>query len=181
MKYKIDKDIEVPKVRRVRSEMYKVVEKMKPGDSIFVITKEERGSFVSACSKLNYAYVTRKLVENNASNPEIDNVDLTGWRCWVKNGQNLEEQRKKNISTKKQELLGDNDFLSKSALGLSYANHDEVCEPRGSISAEVLTEAIQKSNEFKFSYNRTSEYPEDRNDFTKHDSKGDLRPLKFDD
>jgi len=179
MTYKIDKNIEVSRVKAEQSEMGKVILKMKPGDSIFVRTKEERTKFVNICAKLNYAYTTRKLVENNASKPEIDEVLLTGYRCWVKSNQNLGEQRKKQISTKKEELLGDDDFLTKGALGISYSTHDEVCEPRGSISAEVLTEAIQKSNELRFSYNRMSEYPESRNDFTKHDEAGDMRPLNF--
>lgn len=180
MKYKIEKNVEIQSKIEM-TEMGQVIKQMKPGDSIFVLTHSERNKFANICAKLNYAYITRKLTENNASKPELDDIPLTGYRCWIKNGQNLEEQRKKNISTKKQELLGDDDFLTKGALGVSYSTHDEVCEPRGSISAEVLTEAIQKSNEFKFSYNRTSEFPENRNDFTKHDDKGDLRPLNFDD
>tara|TARA_R100001086_G_scaffold220560_1_gene137474 strand:- start:57 stop:599 length:543 start_codon:yes stop_codon:yes gene_type:complete len=178
MKYKIEKNVEIQSKLEM-TEMGQVIKQMKPGDSIFVLTHAERNKFANICAKLNYSYITRKLTENNASNLEIDDIPLTGYRCWIKNGQNLEEQRKKNISTKKQELLGDDDFLTKGALGVSYSTHDEVCEPRGNISAEVLTKAIQKSNELRFSYNRVSEFPEDRNDFTKHDEAGEMRPLNF--
>ncbi len=169
MKYKIEENVKVPKGKIEQTELGQVILKMKPGDSIVVETFSERNAFAAYCAKLNYAYTTRRL------------IDKESYRCWLKSNQDLTAQRKKKISTKKDELLGDDEFLSKGALGISYTTHDEVCEPRGNISAEVLTEAIQKSNEFKFSYNRMSEFPEDRNDFTKHDSKGDLRPLDFDD
>ena len=94
MKYKIEKNVEIQSKLEM-TEMGQVIKQMKPGDSIFVLTHAERNKFANICAKLNYSYTTRKLTENNASNLEIDYIPLTGYRCWIKNGQNLEEQRKK--------------------------------------------------------------------------------------
>jgi hypothetical protein len=167
MKYKIESDVEItPRSRD--SELNDTVKQMKPGDSIVVNTKKERDQFVGICYRSNYNYATRNI-------PDSDK-----YRCWIRRGQNLSQQRSKNLKFKEQEtLIGDDNFCTPSQIG---GDLPEDIEPRGTFPQEILNEAIQRAREpFYATPFENRHWLEERNDFTFHDSNGDGRPLDFND
>lgn len=166
MKYKIESNVEI-KPRSRDTELNNVIEQMKPGDSIVVDTKKERDQFVSICYRSNYGYATRNIPDSGK------------YRCWIRRGQNLSEQRSKNPKKKQETLMGDDNFCTPSHINVGLP---EDVEPRGTFPQEILNEAIRRAREPIYSRPvENRHWLEEKNDFTFHDEFGDGRPLNFND
>lgn len=67
---KIEKGIKPPKIIRSRNAKFVgIIRKMKPGDSIFYKSMQDKFGFSNAARKLGKKYITR--------------TDGDGFRCWI--------------------------------------------------------------------------------------------------